>query len=92
MREQILVRELIPHRHNPDDLVPVIKMNPYFETDTLQQIIPEDIEERDWGEITLEQMDVIEPDTANMVRRIVVSVEQFTSFRGFSWCRTGQPA
>ncbi len=89
VREQILLRELIPHRHNPDDLVPVIKMNPYFEADTLQQMVPEEAEERDWSGITLEQMDLIEPETANMVRRIVVSVEQFTSFRGFSWCPLG---
>ena len=89
VREQVLLRELIPHRHNPDDLVPVIKMNPYFEADTLQQITPEETEERDWSGITLEQMDLIEADTANMVRRIVVSVEQFTSFRGFSWCPLG---
>jgi hypothetical protein len=89
VREQVLLRELIPHRHNPDDLVPVIKLNPNFEPETLQQMIPEENEERDWAGMTLEQMDFIEPETANMVRRIAVSIEQFTSFRGFSWCPLG---
>ncbi len=31
VREQVLLRELVPHRHNPEDLVPVIKLNPDYE-------------------------------------------------------------
>jgi len=31
----------------------------------------------------------MEPETADMVSRVIVSVEQFTSFRGFTWCPLG---
>jgi hypothetical protein len=31
----------------------------------------------------------MEPETADMIRRVIVSVEQFTSFRGFTWCPLG---
>ena len=89
VREQVLLRELIPHRHNPDDLVPVIKLNPNFHTESLEEMVPEETEERDWAGISLAQLGQLEPETANMVQRIVVSVEQFTSFRGFTWCPLG---
>lgn len=89
VREQVLVRELIPHRHNPDDLVPVIKLNPHFEVQALDDVHPEGGQTPDWEGLTLAALDNIEPDTADMSRRIVVSVEQFTSFRGFSWCPLG---
>ncbi len=89
VREQVLVRELIPHRHNPDDLVPVIKLNPNFEIQSLDSAAPETGETPEWEGMTLEALDNMEPDTADMGRRIVVSVEQFTSFRGFSWCPLG---
>lgn len=72
VREGILKRELVPHRHNPEDLVPVIKLaNPDAQADVhrLPGISEEDIQE--------------------MMRRIIVSVEQFTSFRGFAWCPLG---
>jgi hypothetical protein len=89
VREQVLVRELIPHRHNPDDLVPVIKMNPNFEVRVLDEDRVEEIESLDWEGMSLQALERTEPDTAEMARRIVVSVEQFTSFRGFSWCPLG---
>ena len=90
VREQVLIRELIPHRHNPDDLVPVIKTNPNFEyAERWKMRCQKKPKNRDWAGIGLDSLDQIEPDTANMVRRIVVSVEQFTSFRGFTWCPLG---
>lgn len=83
VREGILVRELVAHRHNPEDLVPVILLP----TDTsnigsvnipaLQPISPAVVADSD--DIQLE----------DMMRRVVVSIEQFTSFRGFEWCPLG---
>ena len=35
VREGILVRELLPHRHNPEDLVPVIKLQTDYEVPEL---------------------------------------------------------
>ncbi len=42
-----------------------------------------------WAGVTLAEVEQMEPETADMVRRVVVSVEQFTSFRGFTWCPLG---
>ncbi len=72
VREGILSRELVPHRHNPEDLVPVIKL-----VDT----------EKPTGAPQLPG--VTREDVEQMIRRIIVSVEQFTSFRGFAWCPLG---
>lgn len=89
VRERILMRELVPHRHNPEDLVPVIKLRPDYDPPPVEQPVPTDTEERDWSGITLAQLDIVEHEIADMVRRVVVSVEQFTSFRGFTWCPLG---
>lgn len=72
VREGILARELVPHRHNPEDLVPVIKLPPQ-QTPTGTPTLPGSSRE----------------DVDEMVRRLIVSVEQFTSFRGFAWCPLG---
>lgn len=72
VREGILTRELVPHRHNPEDLVPVIKL------------AKEDI---GFGSSQLPGVTV--EDIDHMIRRVIVSVEQFTSFRGFAWCPLG---
>ena len=72
VREGILRRELVPHRHNPEDLVPVIQL-----ANSEQGIIAQQIP------------GVSEDDVQMMIRRIIVSVEQFTSFRGFAWCPLG---
>ncbi|WP_119068170.1 NYN domain-containing protein [Aggregatilinea lenta] len=72
VRENILARELVPHRHNPEDLVPVIKLADLEVAATAQN--PPGITEEDVHEMT---------------RRVIVSVEQFTSFRGFAWCPLG---
>jgi hypothetical protein len=93
VREQILERELVPHRHNPDDLVPVIKLQTDFSPSVLSSIptqsLDGQVEEMNWAGISLEELSHIEPETADMARRVIVSVEQFTSFRGFSWCPLG---
>jgi hypothetical protein len=89
VREQVLIRELIPHRHNPDDLVPVIRTNPAFTLPDLPTSDSVEVEDRDWSGVGLDSLDDLEPETANMIRRIIVSVEQFTSFRGFTWCPLG---
>ncbi len=93
VREHILVRELLPHRHNPDDLVPVIKVQPDLElptprpTNGASEPIPQD--EPNWAGLSLEELEQISKETADMVRRVIVSVDQFTSFRSFTWCPLG---
>ncbi|MEO1444235.1 MAG: hypothetical protein AAFV33_27825, partial [Chloroflexota bacterium] len=96
VREQVLVRELVPHRHNPDDLVPVIKTPTanYTDPEPVKNPEPEhpyshDADEMTWSALSLDDLHEQEPETASMVYRIVVSVEQFTSFRGFAWCPLG---
>ena len=82
VREGILHRELVPHRHNPDDLVPVIKLSEA----TVRRLENTDELEDDGG-FLFSRVD--EADLAAMEKRIIVSVEQFTSFRGFQWCPLG---
>jgi len=93
VREQILVRELLPHRHNPEDLVPVIKLQPDVILPAMQVSLPDDEQEEqeapNWAGISLTDLDTLSPETADMVRRVIVSVEQFTSFRNFTWCPLG---
>lgn len=93
VREHVLLRELVPHRHNPDDLVPVIKVQPDYQISSAGLASMLEDEEgkpaHTWAGITLSELERLEPDIANMARRVVVSVEQFTSFRGFSWCPLG---
>jgi hypothetical protein len=91
VRERILVRELVPHRHNPDDLVPVIKLRPDYKLpqDNPTPVATAERTEDSWTGITLIELEQMEPETVDMVRRVVVSVEQFTSFRGFDWCPLG---
>lgn len=94
VREHVLERQLTPHRHNPDDLVPVIKLSsvqvqhlPFRDpTRVLANGTPP---EELWIGVSIDELVTTEVTTADMVRRIVVSVEQFTSFRGFAWCPLG---
>ncbi len=81
VREGILVRELVAHRHNPEDLVPVIQL-PEKPIVTAQSYLPtaEDPE----NETPATDLEIQE-----MTYRVVVSVEQFTSFRKFDWCPLG---
>ena len=94
VREQILQRELIPHRHNPDDLVPVIKMNPEAEISVLDDYEQPEQEERDWGGIPLTHLDQMELETANMARRVIAvssSSPASGGLRGVPWaaCTSG---
>lgn len=91
VREQILLREIVPHRHNPDDVVPVIKLNPDYKLPAGKTpvVAPISDEDTSWEGISLPELEHSEPETADMCRRIIVSVEQFTSFRNFTWCPLG---
>jgi hypothetical protein len=92
VREHILVRELLPHRHNPDDLVPVIKVRPDLELPASRPVDGVDgvaREEPNWAGMSLAELEQTSQETADMVRRIIVSVDQFTSFRSFTWCPLG---
>ena len=82
VREGILHRELIPHRHNPDDLVPVIKLS----ARTTRRL--EQVDQMGEGTAFLYSR-VDDEQLTGMEKRIVVSIEQFTSFRGFLWCPLG---
>lgn len=89
VRERVLERQLVPHRHNPEDLVPVIKLCTDYPTSAhdFDPVAEED--SPSWDGVSLEALEQMEVDTADMVRRIVVSIEQFTSFRNFAWCPLG---
>jgi hypothetical protein len=92
VREQILIRELLPHRHNPEDLVPVIKLQPDIQLiPDLEMHHPSDEEHEGpgWAGVSLTDLEQLNADTADMVRRVIVSVDQFTSFRNFTWCPLG---
>lgn len=88
VRERILERELLPHRQNPDDLVPVIRMPDDDVWSDMEDVIP-DLDIDDWNGVTLDELLEHDPATGEMAVRIVVSVEQFTSFRNFAWCPLG---
>ena len=94
VREQILERQLVPHRHNPDDLVPVIKLRSSYKIAYLPQtdytaVSPDTEVDNSWLILSLDELDGVEPTTVDMIRRITVSIEQFTSFRSFAWCPLG---
>jgi hypothetical protein len=93
VREHVLQRELVPHRHNPDDLVPVIRIPDEDEHPVLSvpEVSVNSAEEiaQNWEGIPPHKLYEHDEDAAKMVLRIVVSVEQFTSFRNFAWCPLG---
>jgi hypothetical protein len=94
VREQILQRELVPHRHNPDDLVPVIRLpDDYPNTEPTgiltDETNPQVLDEESWAGMSLAQFATIDAQSAEMSVRVIVSVEQFTSFRNFAWCPLG---
>lgn len=94
VREQVLQRELVPHRHNPDDLVPVIRLPDGSPAMDYSNILSDyensdSLKEGDWTGMSLTQFSTIDPQAADMVVRVIVSVEQFTSFRNFAWCPLG---
>lgn len=96
VREDVLHRELIPHRHNPDDLVPVIRLpdgqSPEEIVDEIaHESQPGDIADTvdEWKNVSLKELQETDITTALMSVRIIISVEQFTSFRNFDWCPLG---
>ncbi len=93
VRERVLQRELVPHRHNPDDLVPVIRI-PVETPRPMPSKVDADVDDaelasRKWLGVPPHKLYETDPDVAHMVTRIVVSVQQFTSFRNFAWCPLG---
>ena len=93
VREGVLQRDLVPHRHNPDDLVPVIRL-----PQASEQPMAPGVDERSplvekpsqaWEGTPPHALYETEAEVARMVTRIVVSVQQFTSFRNFAWCPLG---
>lgn len=92
VREKILKRELVPHRHNPDDLVPVIRLPDEFDevVDPTNIVPGSPIDSSlDWRGLSAQQLAEVDENAADMTVRIIVSVEQFTSFRNFAWCPLG---
>ena len=93
VRERVLQRDLVPHRHNPEDLVPVIRI-PIVKVArgvrrTEPEVTPAEVTAQNWQGVPPHELSEIEPEVARMVTRIVVSVQQFTSFRNFAWCPLG---
>lgn len=93
VREHVLQRELVPHRHNPDDLVPVIRVpdedeHPVLSSPELSTSSAEEIAQ-EWVDVPPHGLYEYDKTAAQMVTRIVISVEQFTSFRSFAWCPLG---
>jgi len=91
VREGVLERKLLPHRHNPDDLVPVIRLpdgeiDKHFEPS--ESTIPE-ITDENWSNVSMSTFAEMDAVASQMAIRIIVSIEQFTSFRNFAWCPLG---
>ena len=93
VRERILQRDLVPHRHNPEDLVPVIRLperrQPAPAASAVAEPVSVDISAQKWKGVPPHQLYDGDADVARMIARIVVSVQQFTSFRNFAWCPLG---
>ena len=93
VRERALQRDLVPHRHNPDDLVPVIRLPAAGEQPTAQSVreqrAADDFTSQEWQGVPPHTLYDTDAEVARMVTRIVVSVQQFTSFRNFAWCPLG---
>ena len=93
VRERVLQRDLVPHRHNPDDLVPVIRLPAVSEHPLAQslneQSAADELSSQEWQGLPPQSLYEIDAEVARMVTRIVVSVQQFTSFRNFAWCPLG---
>lgn len=84
VREGLLVRELVPHPNNPEDLVPVI----HTPRNVTQSTSGTGIQFSAMPMPTAPSLSS-EHQIEDMMRRIVISIEQFTSFRGFGWCPLG---
>ena len=92
VREGVLQRRLVPHRHNPDDLVPVISLPEVDDTNFVQEVTANTLQNvslEEWEGLALDDLAEQDEVTSLMAKRIIVSVEQFTSFRNFEWCPLG---
>jgi hypothetical protein len=58
VRERVLQRELVPHRHNPEDLVPVIKLNPEYQLpeDKPEAAPQEEAMDSSWAGVALSEV------------------------------------
>ncbi|MBO9310315.1 MAG: NYN domain-containing protein, partial [Chloroflexi bacterium] len=90
VREGILIREMIPHRLNPEDLVPVIKLAPDLPP-LARPALTINGGKPSYDDLDAPSTQIVKRDreTEEMMKRIVVSVEQFTSYRNFTWCPLG---
>jgi hypothetical protein len=94
VREGLLLREMVPHRHNPEDLVPVIRLP---DEDEAPKAKASKVSGSNNGrEPSYDDLDFSggvhaprDHETDQMMKRIVISVDQFTSYRGFTWCPLG---
>lgn len=91
VREGILIREMVPHRHNPEDLVPVIKLAPDLPPVSRPMRPNMNGHTPTYDDLDISSTQTIRRDleTENMMKRIIVSVDQFTSYRNFTWCPLG---
>ncbi len=91
VRESILIREMVPHRHNPEDLVPVIKLAPDLPPMARPAPIGINGSTPSYDDLDSSSTQVVKRDleTEDMMKRILVSVDQFTSYRNFTWCPLG---
>ncbi|PJF31051.1 MAG: hypothetical protein CUN51_06120 [Candidatus Thermofonsia Clade 1 bacterium] len=91
VREGILIREMMPHRQNPEDLVPVIKLAPDLPPMARPQPNASNGTKPSYDDLDTSSTQVVRRDleTEQMMKRIVVSVDQFTSYRNFTWCPLG---
>ncbi len=91
VREGILIREMIPHRQNPEDLVPVIKLAPDLPPMARPQPLAINGSKPSYDDLDSSSTQIVKRDleTEEMMKRIVVSVDQFTSYRNFTWCPLG---
>jgi hypothetical protein len=90
VREGILIREMMPHRHNPEDLVPVIKLAPDLPP-VVRPAPAINSSKPSYDDLDTSSTQIVKRDleTEEMMKRIVVSVDQFTSYRNFTWCPLG---
>ncbi|MCE7946447.1 MAG: NYN domain-containing protein [Chloroflexi bacterium CFX4] len=91
VREGILIREMVPHRHNPEDLVPVIKLAPDLPPMARPAPIGINGSTPSYDDLDSSSTQVVKRDleTEDMMKRVIVSVDQFTSYRNFTWCPLG---
>lgn len=91
VREGILIREMVPHRHNPEDLVPVIKLAPDLPPMARPAPIGINGNAPSYDDLDSSSTQVVKRDleTEDMMKRVIVSVDQFTSYRNFTWCPLG---